>query len=655
MLHYHLDFKKKASFIGKSTIAALLLNIMTMHAQECISPGDVVVNSLGMKHARINWESPEIPSSGFDWELRMLGFENIIQSGTSQNVSLLIDGLEQENLYILKVRAHCGDANYSEWAVRDFFTKPSVSSLESQIGVGNNANPYFGTIYGPIIYIGQSARNGAVSNMLYTANEFESLGVPAGAQITAVSFDKITNASGGDAYPDLRFRMLITNSTHQAPLSAATTLADIEETYTEVMDDPSYNLPSITGWIRFDFNEPFTYTGNAIELSTVMYQTPDVNQFSGFINWQWTEGYSDYIIAAWPISSVPISEDLVLNYNNSSYKQRPNIKIDYDLSNVVESVEVATLGNVPAAITTNQGTVQLVSSVLPSYLSQEARWEIVSGAEFASLQDGTLTAFANGTVVIKVISLDNSEITDEIAIVITNQSPCTVAFPGNVEPITQVQFQGINNPTSEVSGSDVPAFEDFTSLIGQVSLGQQYTIIVKGNTNGDFNHPVTAYIDWNRNNSFEDEGETYPVGTLTNSTGTDNISVSATINVPSTAPLGITRMRVIKKFNTQAPSCNTVGYGQAEDYSVNVNQEIVAGTDDFIKNNIIIYPNPSSDRIYLTSHSIIKNTEVFNSLGQSVLKTMGNELTIQSLSNGVYILHVTTDTEKPSIFKIIKQ
>lgn len=658
MIKNYLTLKMKISLVDTYFVTALLLSVMGLHAQECTTPSAITINASGMKHARINWQSPEIPISGVDWELRQSGAEVLVQSGTSHNTSLLISDLEQDNAYIVRLRTHC-DTNYSEWVTKDFYTKPEISHLEGQIGVGNNANPFYGGIYGPMLYIGQSARNGSVSNMLYTAEEFESIAIPDGAKITAVSFDKVSSASGGEAYPDLRFRMLIANSTNSAPISTDTTLGDIEQTYTEVMDDPSYDLPATTGWIKFDFNEPFEYTGNAIELSTVIYQTPNVNQFSGFINWQWTAGYSDHIAGAWPIISVPLDENVKLNHNitsnNTSYKERPNIKISYDLSNVVESVDVATLGDIPAEITENQDTLSLISFVNPSYLSQEVKWEVVSGSEFASFKDGVITAFANGTIVIKAIAADNSEIADEIAVVITNQVPCSVAFPANVEPITHVQFQGINNITSELNGGTTPAYEDFTSQIGQVSLGQQYNLNVRGNTNGDFSHYITAYIDWNRNNSFEDEGETYPIGVLINSTGTDNVTVTGVINVPADAPLGICRMRIIKKFNNEAAPCNTVGYGQAEDYSLNVNQDPVAGTDDFVNNTITIYPNPVSDILHLSSPSTIKNVEVFNSIGQSVLKVNGNELNFMSLDSGIYFLHVHINNDALSIFKIIKQ
>lgn len=146
---------------------------------------------------------------------------------------------------------------------------------------------------------------------------------------------------------------------------------------------------------------------------------------------------------------------------------------------------------------------------------------------------------------------------------------CTVTFPAaNVEPITLVKFNTINNVTSAATSQ--PAYEDFTAISTTVLKEQSYTMTVEGNTAGDFLTFIDVYIDWNQDQDFDDVGEHFFIGTIENSTGTDGIQAIADIEIPAGATTGTTRMRVIKKFSSSALPCNTTSYGQAEDYTLTV-------------------------------------------------------------------------------------
>lgn len=150
-----------------------------------------------------------------------------------------------------------------------------------------------------------------------------------------------------------------------------------------------------------------------------------------------------------------------------------------------------------------------------------------------------------------------------------------LVFSFDVEPITNVTFAGINNTTSAVVNG-TPSHENFISITGTVNAGQSYAISVKGNTAGGFTCPVYAYIDWNHDFDFTDAGEFIYIGDLVGSTGTDAQFVSTNIVVPANAYIGTTRMRIYKKFSTALPSpndgCTGSSYGQAEDYSLLINQ-----------------------------------------------------------------------------------
>ncbi|HLP11256.1 MAG TPA: GEVED domain-containing protein [Flavobacteriales bacterium] len=145
---------------------------------------------------------------------------------------------------------------------------------------------------------------------------------------------------------------------------------------------------------------------------------------------------------------------------------------------------------------------------------------------------------------------------------------CAETFPDLVEPITLVDFAGINNPSAAPEGG-TNEHEDFTAMTGNVIQGNSYTITLKGNTAGPFDDYFSVFIDWNQDGSF-DVSETYDLGFITDSDGLDAVELSASINVPVSAMVGTTRMRVTKLWDEFPLPCNTSGYGQSEDYSISV-------------------------------------------------------------------------------------
>ncbi|MBF6607650.1 MAG: T9SS type A sorting domain-containing protein [Flavobacterium sp.] len=143
-------------------------------------------------------------------------------------------------------------------------------------------------------------------------------------------------------------------------------------------------------------------------------------------------------------------------------------------------------------------------------------------------------------------------------------------FQWGVEPITRVNLAGINNVTLADLGG--PEHEDFTAMMGSVDTGGSYPAIFEGNTGGNYVNYFAVYADWNQDGDFDDVGETYEIGSITNSTGLDGLQVSGTVVVPATALPGSTRMRIVKSYFEYTDACNSLenGYGQAEDYTVTV-------------------------------------------------------------------------------------
>lgn len=88
--------------------------------------------------------------------------------------------------------------------------------------------------------------------------------------------------------------------------------------------------------------------------------------------------------------------------------------------------------------------------------------------------------------------------------------------------------------------------------------------------------------------------------------------------------------------------------------SGNTNDSIILSNSPKLESNIKIYPNPSSDIVYIDTESKIDNLQIFSLEGNLVLTkcipSNRAEIDLRSYPKGVYIMKVNS-----SIFKLIKQ
>lgn len=146
---------------------------------------------------------------------------------------------------------------------------------------------------------------------------------------------------------------------------------------------------------------------------------------------------------------------------------------------------------------------------------------------------------------------------------------CDVTFPSGVEPITNVTFGAINNVTSDATTS--PQRESFATGTPPIFIkGIAYPTSFQGNTVGEYENFFKVFIDFNQNGILDDAGESFEMGSISNSTGVDGQILSGSITIPAAATSGITNMRVVKLYNAYGEACNSDGFGQAEDYLVNI-------------------------------------------------------------------------------------
>ncbi|CAM4407815.1 GEVED domain-containing protein [Flavobacterium terrigena] len=134
--------------------------------------------------------------------------------------------------------------------------------------------------------------------------------------------------------------------------------------------------------------------------------------------------------------------------------------------------------------------------------------------------------------------------------------------------ITNVQFNTINNTTATTAA--IP-YTDYTATQSTtVTQGQFHNINVRVNTDGAFTMAQIVWFDWNRDGDFDDSGEGYDLGTVTNNANGLSSACPYSILIPVTSAIGTTRMRVASRFTTVSTPCANGFDGEVEDYSVTI-------------------------------------------------------------------------------------
>ena len=251
----------------------------------------------------------------------------------------------------------------------------------------------------------------------------------------------------------------------------------------------------------------------------------------------------------------------------------------------------------------------------------------------------------------------------------TFPSPYCTVNPADTttEEITSIDFGGTTITNIDLSSISI----DETATIITINQEGTYTLEVAGNTVGDFDNDIVAFIDWNQNDVLDDAGEIYEIGTITNSIGSDGVFISMDITVPTGAVLGTTRIRITKTYQdpdspAEIDPCGILffpfgfgpfgGYGQALDFTLEI--EAPLSIDSFEVNDLTVYPIPTKDVLNVTYKSVINAVTVYNLLGQEVYfksTTSANlQLDLSSLTIGIYIVKLISEEGQHS-FKIIKQ
>ena len=183
-----------------------------------------------------------------------------------------------------------------------------------------------------------------------------------------------------------------------------------------------------------------------------------------------------------------------------------------------------------------------------------------------------------------------------------------------------------------------------------------------------YNEHFYVFIDYNQDGTFDETTELVMTG---NGAG----ATTGTVQVPSQALAGSTRMRVIMSYTSLPGFCGWYNYGEVEDYTVNIINSgnirggempsaslpmvsewgIIDETNTERGNTFVarLYPNPAQDYINLdltVSQAGETDLILSNSLGQRILSQQVTtrlgmntiKVDLPELPTGLYFLSIQT-------------
>jgi hypothetical protein len=320
----------------------------------------------------------------------------------------------------------------------------------------------------------------------------------------------------------------------------------------------SYNSTYKIFATRLDADGNFVWPGNRVEISSTT-----ATMSKPKMRYSFTPDGPNRCAGTW-------TEDRGLGYRG--YAQGISIG---GLTGVV----VTTQGGVPAVITSNGGTLQMVATVYPASADQSVTWDIVPGTGMATISaTGLVTAISDGTVYAKATAVQDTTVSDSLMITISGQAampPTVVTLPATDVTSSLATLNGTVNANTLLT--DVSFEWGLTSLYGNTVDATPSTV------SGTTDTPVLAYLVGLQSNAtyhFRVKG-TNLAGT---STG-DDLTFTTQTGVGFNEKEGV-KMEIYPVPNDGQFTISVVS-GTETPFSLEIYNNL--GSDIFSKRNVLIH------------------------------------------------------------------
>lgn len=230
----------------------------------------------------------------------------------------------------------------------------------------------------------------------------------------------------------------------------------------------------------------------------------------------------------------------------------------------------------------------------------------------------------------------------------TDNVYCNVNVPSYIfDYINKVEI----NDYSNISGNN-QGYDNFSAIDSvEVNIGESIELTIEpASTSGYIFGEIVVWIDFNSNGNFESDE------IVVNDYLSDESTF--TIDIPNSAAFGLTRMRIAYGYGLYEDPCNSSSsyfYGEIEDYCLDLKGTAITVTDviNLEENNLIVFPNPFRDKIYINASIPLTEThnlEIFDLNGELVLSQdnydANNPIDLSFAHSGVYVLIIENETER---------
>lgn len=393
------------------------------------------------------------------------------------------------------------------------------------------------------------------SQIVWTAAELTTAGLPSGASITGMGFSITESAV---SLSNFTISMGHTGQALANPM-VATGLSVVKNAYTYA---PVVQAAGSFDMITFD--APFAWDGvSNIVIDVCTGSNPFTSPYGGLRTSTATSG-------AMRIYRLDGSSNCGNYTSGTNYSVRPNVQFNYSSGSCSGT---PTPGN----------TLASANPVCPSATTTLSLQNATSGSgityQWFSSTDGVtynpIGGATNATYVASqsvqtyyycdVTCSGNTGSSTPVLVTMNAFMNCyCTAVPTSIDGngITDVVLGTLTNPNVSTT-----TYQDFTALPApDIAQGTSSLITVTLATGYTYN--VRAFIDFNQDGDFNDANENTLIGLSSN---TNPTTIANSIVVPLTAVLGQTRMRIVATDNdTSNDPCWSGTYANVEDYTVNI-------------------------------------------------------------------------------------
>lgn len=523
----------------------------------CWMPNEPKITNIQDHSAQLNWSLPsDLPDLGYEYAIHTDPNlpSNYTAIPSSLDSTVLLDGLSSNTTYYVWIRSKCsGSVSNSSWAPVTSFTTicervnapfsetfengnlPSACWSISNSLTSNNENTFW-KFSGTSEWLdGQIGKNPNTFAWVDASNPYQNI-----HEITLKTpLIDLSNL----VHPEIRFDWLKNNpKANENPLSNNLLKMEINKdgVWTTVFSDTS----NAGFWRTESISLDSSYSNSLIQIRFVV----DKDAFG-------QGSYMDDILL----------DNLIIEEAQPQCNGNP-------IASLISASKTEVCAGENFHINSPNNTTGNLNFEWEESMNGGFSWSTISGAHskdliiYGGIHQNTSYRLKTTCVSSGLFSYSNIE---AINIKPANLCYCQPDVVYKTEPITNVQFITINNSSS--NSLDEPIHEDFTNLITSMEAGSSQNITLKGNTNGVFTCYFTVYIDLNDNGNLDDPGEMFYIGSIHNSTGLDNKSVSKSITIPANVTPGFKLLRVVKNWgNPQNSSCQSLDFGQIEDYKVEI-------------------------------------------------------------------------------------